>query len=363
MGMFIDRALRAIEKNEKRVMILGDSVSKPQMSALTDAIKQNNSMESFTFAPSSVENNELIGELLEVLGKHPKLQRLKLSLNEPLSDNNTECLRELIANHSSLKELSFDKNTLTNDTLPSIADFIGRNEQLIKLVCCVSGLSYNILMDVATRLITNSKIRELYFFPKYATSQQVINIVHALKNNNTLRSLCLAIVNYEDNALNPLIDSIKKKEHSLNKLSLFTIDDTTLTQLAEVIQHDNKLQKLTFEMNPTIENLKLIKTMVMNNSSLIRIDYCVRSHSLELAQEWLAIEEAIDHKIALNKAHLQTQKTPEQLEKAPKKRVASEVLKPQANVGELPNKQQRTIEEPTDDSTPNTKYLPPPIST
>ena len=363
--MFIDRAIRAIEKNEKRVMILGVPVNKSDMSKITDALKQNNFMESFTFNPSLIEDNMQIGELFKVLSQHPKLQRLKISLKEPLNSNNIECLRQLIANHSSLKELSFDRNTLTNDTLPKVANAIAHNEQLIKLTCCISTLSNNTIMDTVVRLITDSKTKELYFFPKYTTGQQVINVVNALKNNKTLRSLCLRFVNYENNALYPLVDCIKKKEHSLEQLSLFNIDDATLQQLVEIMKDDNKLQKLTFEMNPTMENLNRIKAMVRNNDTLIKIDYCDSSHSLEQTPEWLAIEKVIDKKIKQNKACLQAQKVSEQPEKkTSRKRAASEALtKPQANVGNLPNKQQRTSEKSTDDSIDNTKHIPPTMPT
>ena len=358
--MLIDRAITAIGNNKARVMTSGDLVNQTQMSALISAVNKSNSLEHLTFNPDTAENTTQITTLFQTLKRCDTLQSLTIDLSKPLTTENVEALGEMIQSHLNLRKLLINGETLSDDTLPKLINYLNQNRGLKQLSCCISKLSDDVILDASIQLIAHSKIKELYFFPKYATCEQIKSVADALSKNNTLNSLCLALSGYESDALKPLIDCIKEKKHSLSELSLFTIDDVTLRRLVEVVKSDNTLQKLSIEVNPTMENLNLVKDMVLANSTLIRLDYCVSYHSLEEAPEWLAIEEAISDKIMQNRARIATQKTVEHDKKTTKNKRPASVLQPQTSP--LPNKRQHISEEP-DTEKENNKHLPPPIAT
>jgi len=365
--MHFEKRLQWIQDNSREcAMTLGKDLDDTQMSALIGAIRKNTALKDFTFNPSSVQNPAQMTALLQALEEHESLENLDIDLNQPLTDDNVRALTKLIVNHPNLKILSFNRNSINDSALPNITQAIIKNRRLVQFQCNIDALSDDNQLAAMRELILNSKLKQLIFFPNTATRKQMEAIVEGLSKNQHLTYLCLGVSEYPDNGLEPLIECLSKHTHSLTELSLWTVDDVNFKQLVELMKHDKQLTKLYFEMEqPTLENLRLIEQMVRENLTLTKLDYRTLSHPLEDDPEWERIDDLIYNKIQQNKKLVSnaTHST-STLNQSNKKRPASEVIiTPQADLGNLPSKKQRTMEKPTDDSISNTKYLPPRIST
>ena len=300
--MHFEKRLEWIQDNSREhAMTLGKDLDDTQMSALIDAIRKNTALKDFTFNPSSVQNPAQMTALLQALEEHESLENLDISLKKPLTDDNVRALTKLIVNHPRLKILNFHRKSITDSALPSITQAIIQNERLVQFQCDVKALRDDSKLTAARELILNSKLKQLVFFPKKATRKQMEAIVEGLNKNQHLQHLCLATNEYSDNGLELLIECLKRQEHSLSELSLSTVDDNHLKQLIDVMNDDHKLKKLSIEIEPTLDNLKLIEQMVAKNTTLTNLDYRIGSHPLEDDPEWKRIDDLIYDKIQQNK--------------------------------------------------------------
>jgi len=351
--MYFKKAIADLKANKEQVITRGNFASQKKMADLIQAFQCNHALKKFTFNPNTVENPAQISDLLQTLEKCESLESLEVSLKNPLEEQAIKTLKKLLEEHGNIRSFTVKNTTLTDSTLPKVISSLVTNKQLTQFSCNLSNISDKTLIDTVIQLISQSTIKSLYFYPRYVTKEQMIEVVAALKNNNTLNLLCLGSDGYGLGALKIMSKYLETNTGSLSKLTLGNVSSSNdLSALADSIRNNSTLQSLNIKIPSTLECLNLAHQLMSSNGTLQSFQFNGPYAPIHDTPEWELIEDKIYKKAEQNENVTN------------KKRPFSEaIIKPQADLGSLPNKKQRTSQEPTDDSISNTKYRPLRIST
>ena len=345
------------------VSVSGKTITLSEIHKLIEALKSNHVLKNLTIHAFPYDNYEQMSELFKILQNHPTLEKLTIATYTPLTLDNIEALKKLITSPTTkLKELSLDNKASTDQGLAMLLPAIISSPSLTRFVYFIPDATNNTIMAAATTLINESKLQAIYFFPQEPecdiTCNQIKALVNALRQNTTLKVLCLSLDTYQPQALQPLFDHLETN-HSLDELALYSINEIeTLQALVKAMKQNKQINFLSIEIKPTIKNIKLMLDLVNHNSTLTRLDFCSMGDPLGDPDEIKKIEDQINNKLENNKIMLQTNSTTDKSQQS-RKRSAYQTVLTSSDPGSHNKRQRPSRDENTSRNTQPSSEGPP----
>ncbi|XP_077320203.1 NACHT, LRR and PYD domains-containing protein 3-like [Lithobates pipiens] len=160
----------------------------------------------------------------------------------------SEGLRKLIPALNNIKSLSLNNNHLTDSSCSHLASGIRNNQTLRTLDLAVNNLEgphFRHLMEA----LTTSTIEELHLYNNHLTDSSCPHLASGIRNNQALRSLNLSVNNLEGPHFRDLMEALTKSQIEELQLDRNRLTDSSCPHLASGIRNNQMLRTLDLSQN------------------------------------------------------------------------------------------------------------------
>ena len=215
-----------------------------------------------------------VDKLVEKIGDGYWIDEGKLTFDYNISESKFLILINTIFNCINLVKLDLSKSKLKDKYVEIIWDLVSVNTTITHL-----DMSYNILHNDITKfinmLIVNKYIRSFNFSGNYVEYNDVIKIVEALYQNNTLEKLYLGHPEILASDIENLFTKLLEKNNTLTKLILkhIDLDVKFFNSISNCLSQNKTLISLAF-INCGIENngLRVLMNSLQKNTILEKLN-------------------------------------------------------------------------------------------